>query len=530
MFRFAGSINAVIGARIFRYEIKTDRFRREVRIEGLPKKMTSGLQAGTRFNTDADGTTWLLIGPHTRRIQRVVPTGRAQWRAESFDTSQLGARPAAIFHDPATSSLWLSVQSGPLITMDLNWRPTRPPVPLTVGIRRIETLGRTLISGRDGPVSGAVKLTPAQTALRILFAAPRFAPGPDGQVRLSYRTRLDGLESEWTEWSQTPFREFTNLPWRPLTFRVQARDFTGRVSAEDSLAFVIAAPWWATRPALGGYALCGLGALSGIVWLRTRALRRRADHLETVVAARTTELATKNVELTRLHKLELDEKTAARLAEEKTRLEMLRYQLNPHFLANSLAALRTLVGPQATGAREMIERLASFCRMALTRRDEHATVREEIEMLRAYLDTEKSRWREMLEVSIDADPAALDVALPPFLLLPLVENAIKYGGQTSPDKLGLRLEFRADPNGTLRIRISNTGKWIPPETTGNTADSGHIGLDNLRQRLRRHYPEAHTFTTGEENGWVVARIDLSLSSFSSSPSGRSSPAPDERER
>ncbi len=149
--------------------------------------------------------------------------------------------------------------------------------------------------------------------------------------------------------------------------------------------------------------------------------------------------------------------------------------------------------------------------MALTRRDETATVRDEIEMLRAYLDTEKSRWRDTLEITIEADPAALDLALPPFLLLPLVENAIKYGGQTSPDKLGLRLEFRAEPHGALRIRIANTGKWIPPETTGHTADSSHIGLDNLRQRLRRHYPEAHTFTTAEENGWVIMELLLNRS-------------------
>jgi LytS/YehU family sensor histidine kinase len=319
---------------------------------------------------------------------------------------------------------------------------------------------------------------------------------------------LDALDADWTPWTAEPFREFTNLPWRSFTFRVQARDAAGRESREDSVAFAIAAPWWATRGAVAGYALLASCGIFGLVSVRTRTLRRRAAHLETVVVARTAELATKNVELTRLHQLELDEKTAARLAEEKTRLEMLRYQLNPHFLANSLAALRTLVGPQATGARNMIEQLAAFCRMALTRRDETATVRDEIEMLRAYLDTEKSRWRDLLEVTIDADPAVLDVPLPAFLLLPLVENAIKYGGQTTPEKLSLRLTFAADAGGTLVITIANTGCWIPPEKTGNTAESGHIGLDNLRQRLRRHFPDAHEFSTAEANGWVVARLIL----------------------
>ncbi len=518
MFELGGTAVAVMDGRFFRYIPARDRFEPETRIADLPPQLTIGLNTGMRVSADADGSRWMTFGPEGRRIIRLRPQSspagaEARWTAELIDTSSLaGQRLANAYHDPATHSLWLCIVGGALVSLDLNWQPARRPAVFAADMRRVEGLDGQTVIAFDGSSPGAPKknlpLRPTQDALRFVFAAARFASGPDGAPKLQYRTRLDGLDADWTPWASTPFREFTNLPWHSFTFRVQARDGAGRESREDSLAFAIAAPWWATGGAMAGYfVLAGCG-IFGLVRVRTRSLRRRADHLETIVAARTTELATKNIELTRLHQLELDEKTAARLAEEKTRLEMLRYQLNPHFLANSLAALRTMVGPQATGAREMIERLASFCRMALTRRDETATVRDEIEMLRAYLDTEKSRWRDTLEVTIEVDPAALDVSLPPFLLLPLVENAIKYGGQTSPDKLGLRLEFRADQQGTLSIRISNTGRWIPPETTGNTIDSGHIGLDNLRQRLRRHYPDAHEFTTQEENGWVVARLIL----------------------
>ena len=505
VFRFGGSAEVAVAGRLFRYDPAADRFSPETRIAHLPAEIFPGLAGGTRVNEDADGTLWLLFGPPAGRILCVTPAAPGQWRADSLDTTPLvRQRLAGLYHDGPTGTLWLPVQSGPLLSLDLNWRPTRARVPFTVTVRRVETLAGTLVPGVPSPATLA--LTPAQTALRFLFAAPLFAPEPDGATRLSFRTRLDGLETEWTPWSPEPFREFTNLPWRALTFHVQARDGTGRESAEDSLALVIAAPWWATRWAWGGYALLGFAAVSGIVRLRTRALHARAERLEAIVAARTAELATKNTELTRLHKLELDEKTAARLAEEKTRLEMLRYQLNPHFLANSLAALRTLVGPSATGARDMIERLASFCRMALTRRDETGTVRDEIEMLRAYLDTERSRWREMLDATIEADPATLDRPLPPFLLLPLVENAIKYGGQTAPDILRLRVAFAADLDGSLLITVANTGTWLVPDSA--RADSTGIGLDNIRQRLRRHYPAAHEFTTTEEDGWVVARLRI----------------------
>lgn len=507
LFRFDGSAALTLDGQLFRYDSATDRFAPETRLAGLPSPIPNGLPGGARLGEDPDGTLWTLFGPPTSRVQRVRLTAPGRWQAEPLDTTPLARLGlSGIYHDPTTESLWLSTQSGPLISMDLNWRSTRAPLPLAAVIRRIETLPGVFISSGATARVSALELPSARTSLRFHFAAPLFAPAHDGSTHLTYRTRLDGLETEWTAWSKESFREFTNLPWRTLTFRVQARDFTGRESAESTFAFVIAAPWWATRVAFLGYGVLGLASVSGIVRLRTRTLRQRAAALEATVAERTAELATQNLELTRLHRLELDEKTAATLAEEKTRLEMLRYQLNPHFLANSLAALRTLVGPSATGARDMIERLASFCRMALTRRDETATVRDEIEMLRAYLDTEKSRWRDMLDTTIEAAPTTLDLPLPPFLLLPLVENAIKYGGQTSPDVLRIRVAFALEPNGQLLITITNTGTWLAPDPT--RVDSTGIGLDNIRQRLRRHYPDAHEFTTSEENGHVTARLRL----------------------
>jgi hypothetical protein len=510
MFRLGGSVDFFTESRLLRYDVSTDRFEPETRIENLPVLTAGGLVGGANINEDADGTLWLLLGPSGRRIVRVTPTGVNRWRAEALDTTLLGQqRIAAVFHDAVTESLWLSARNGALISMDLNGRSTRPPVPLAATVRRVETLAGGLISGGASSHPGVIPLAATQTGLRFLFAAPQFLPGPEGVAgRMNYRTRLDGLESEWTPWSTETYREFTNLPWRALKFRVQARDHLGRESAEDTLAFSIAAPWWATKPSFAAYALLSVFLIGGLVRLRTRSLHARAERLEAIVAARTAELGTKNIELTRLHKLELDEKTAARLAEEKTRLEMLRYQLNPHFLANSLAALRTLVGPSATGAREMIERLAAFCRMALTRRDDAGTVREEIEMLRAYLDTERGRWREMLEIKIDAPDAVLDRQLPPFLLLPLVENAIKFGGRTSPDVLRVHMTFAPAGTEGLVVTIANTGRWLTPAETADSPESTHIGIDNIRQRLLRHYPDAHEFTTAAADGWVVVTLKI----------------------
>jgi len=217
-------------------------------------------------------------------------------------------------------------------------------------------------------------------------------------------------------------------------------------------------------------------------------------------------LAANNAELTRLRQHEFDEKIAARLSEEKARLEVLRYQLNPHFLYNSLNSIYGLLFENARDAGEMVLRLSEFCRATLTGpTDERPTLGAETEVLRTYLEVEKVRWGDKLQIEIVVAAEVEAVRLPPFLLLPLVENAIKYGSRTSPGVLRVSLRAQRTYRGLL-IEIANTGTWVPPEE--GHRDSTGIGLENLRQRLRRYYPGAHFFTTEARDGWVVARLEI----------------------
>jgi integral membrane sensor domain MASE1 len=217
-------------------------------------------------------------------------------------------------------------------------------------------------------------------------------------------------------------------------------------------------------------------------------------------------LAASNAELARLRQFEFDEKVAAQLGEEKARLEVLRYQLNPHFLYNSLNSIYGLLYENARDAGEMVLRLSDFCRATLTSApDDLPTLGAEIEALRSYLDVEKVRWGEKLQVEFAVAPDVVALRLPPFLLLPLVENAIKYGSRTSPDVLRVRIAARL-AGGSLHLEIANTGRWLAPDVT--RPESTGIGLENLRQRLRRYYPDAHAFATEAVDGWVVARLEI----------------------
>ena len=341
-------------------------------------------------------------------------------------------------------------------------------------------------------------------ALNFEFVAPRYT----ADESVEYQTLLTGYETAPTPWSRDRRRTFTNLPEGRYRFEVRARDPAGHLAAPATLSFTILPPWWRTWWAHSSYGVGGVLLLAGLVSARTRVLRRRNEQLEKLVALRTDDLRWQNAELARLHKLELDEKITARLGEEKARLEVLRYQLNPHFLFNSLTSIRSQIPPALATARETLDRLADFCRLTLHGRKhaELTTVGEELPLLRTYLDIEQTRMGELLSVAFEVDPTLDAEPLPRLLLLPLVENALKYGQATSPDTLALRLTARRAPAGMI-FEIANTGEWVERGSRQDLPSMG-IGHENLTERLLRHYPGAHEFTHEAKDGWVTVRLTL----------------------
>jgi ligand-binding sensor domain-containing protein len=399
--------------------------------------------------------------------------------------------------------LWLNGQSA-ILRVDLTLRRALGDAPIgrTVLHPPVSSDRRPLqIARRDS--NGRPQFASAENSLRFRFGTPGLAGEPD----VRHETRLRGFGDGGVELGAAGERTFTNLPAGDYVFEVRGRSADGRWSEPATFAFQVLAPWWQTAWAFSGYALLlGLGTY-GIVRRRTHALENERRRLEAVVNDRTSELAQKNLELERLNRMEQDEKLSARLAEEKARLELLRYQLNPHFLFNSLNSIRALVYANPEAAGEMVTRLAEFCRWTLTRgSDETTTVADEAEMVRTYLEIEKVRWGTALETIVEIDAAALTERLPQFLLLPLIENAIKYGGRTSPDILRVRVTIRLEGE-SIAAEVANTGTWVEPSATPSPT-STHIGLENLRQRLARHYDRRWQFTTVSDTGWVRMQLRL----------------------
>ena len=210
----------------------------------------------------------------------------------------------------------------------------------------------------------------------------------------------------------------------------------------------------------------------------------------------------------RLERLEA-QATSAQLA-------MLRYQLNPHFLFNTLNSISTLVLlKQTEPANAMLTRLSGFLRHTLvTQPGGKVSVAQEVETLKLYLDIERMRFEERLRTLFKVEPAAAKACIPSLLLQPLVENAIKYA--VSPQEEGARISLTAQVIGTrLRVVVADTGPGLHAQTAsarmsdtvgaaGRPVSTG-VGLANIRDRLQQAYGADHRFEieTPPEGGFTV---------------------------
>ena len=204
----------------------------------------------------------------------------------------------------------------------------------------------------------------------------------------------------------------------------------------------------------------------------------------------------------------LSELHEAKVLAEKAQLEMLRYQLNPHFLFNTLNSVHTLIGENSTLAQEMIHSLADFCRASLYRRgEEFSRVDQELELVKNYLEIEKVRWGNELMFTIRCPSELAACRIPAFVFQPLVENAVKYGQLSDSSPLQLEIEVAAEGR-TLLLSVANTGRWFSATDERPPGQSLGVGLENLKRRMERLIPQFVGMNTIAKEGWV--RVTLCI--------------------
>jgi len=193
---------------------------------------------------------------------------------------------------------------------------------------------------------------------------------------------------------------------------------------------------------------------------------------------------------------------------QEAQLAALRGQLSPHFLFNALNSIQALIGEEPCRAQFAVEKLASLLRCSLRQSTGGKTrLSEELDSIRQYLSLEKIRFEDNLLVKTEIEPQTESMAIPGFLLQPLVENAVKHGMQTS--EMPLQLTIRAGLEGSsLCIEVANSGKWREGETLLGDDPNRGIGLRLVRDRLELSYPGRHRFERCSEDGRVTQRIEI----------------------
>jgi len=209
---------------------------------------------------------------------------------------------------------------------------------------------------------------------------------------------------------------------------------------------------------------------------------------------------------------EIDQRSRLESQASSAQLAMLRYQLNPHFLFNTLNSISTLVLlKQTERANAMLARLSSFLRYTLANEPTaQVTLAQEVETLKLYLEIEKMRFEDRLRPHFRIEADTIGARLPSLLLQPLIENAIKYA--VTPSEDGADIWISAQREGkAVRIEVADSGPG-----TGSfvvASPSTGVGLANIQDRLAQAYGPAHGFTTrtNEQGGFSVI-IEIPIAS------------------
>jgi ligand-binding sensor domain-containing protein/signal transduction histidine kinase len=355
--------------------------------------------------------------------------------------------------------LWFATLKG-LAMADpkrIRLNPVPPPV----------VLESVLAGGEALPGTTGLRLSPGSRNLEFRYTALAFV----NPAAIHFKYRLEGFDAAWLDAGSRRTAYYTNIPPGRYRFVVRACNEDGVWSERGAVSELSIAPhvyetaWFR---ALVVVVLAGAGLVAHL--LRLRRMRTRE---------------------------------ALRRALVESQLQALKLQLRPHFLFNTLNSILPLIVQDPAAAARMVVQLGELLRLSLkTGTAQQVTLAEELAFLDSYLEIERTRFRDRLHVTVDAETEAEEALVPVFLLQPLVENALKHG-MDSTGRVRVRIQAKAEGD-RLALSVSDDGPGYPP---GVYAFSNGIGLKNTRRRLEMLYPgRASLEISNSPDGGGIVRI------------------------
>ncbi len=360
--------------------------------------------------------------------------------------------------------LWFATMNGAAV-VDPEHLVSNPHPPAVV-------IERATIDGRDRAFGREVRIEPGNGDLEFTYGALTFV-APE---KVKFKYRLVGFDDDWVEANSRRIAYYTNIPPGTYTFRVIACNNDGVWNQTGaSFPFTLAPHFYQTA---WFYALCVLliGLLGSIIYHLYRTYKDREQ-----IASR----------------------LQAQLAQAE--LQVLKMQLQPHFLFNTLHAISSLMHKDLDAADEMMARLGEFLRYTLERDgSQEVPLAQELEMIDHYLEIEQIRLGDRLRFRTDVAPGLGAAVVPNLILQPIVENAIRYG--IAPRPSGGCLQIVAEKEGDrFRVRVCDDGPGLPERPTEG------VGFLNTRSRLQQLYGSNQRFEYGNRpEGGVCVTLEFPL--------------------
>jgi LytS/YehU family sensor histidine kinase len=202
--------------------------------------------------------------------------------------------------------------------------------------------------------------------------------------------------------------------------------------------------------------------------------------------------------------LEREDKERALYNALKAKMEALKNQINPHFLFNSLNSISALVDEDPSRAQLIIYELASFLRYTLTYKESsRIELKKEISFIKHYIYIQSIRFEQNLEFYINIDPRTETLMVPPAILYPIVENAVKHGMESSelPLKVYITTCFGKD---RVTISVKNSGKWV--DSISENSSGTNTGIANVKERLNCEFDDKCSFEIISADEFVEVKL------------------------